>query len=161
MRPLKNKGNLVQKYDRRAGAINIRTKKGAQSLRAVSDTGLSSSFCHPARPRKEIALLQQSFALLAVRRKFLEFYCDLFSSCPLTPGFSKPDGAPNFGKLSIAKHALAPLDALDDRQGRKRIDAHSATLDCLGEPSSTVGEPFGPSSWRPCLARPLAVTPGA
>ena len=62
----------------------------------------------PGRPlgvgrRKEIAQLQQSLALLAVRQKFLEFYCDLFFSCPLTPGFSKPDGAPNFGKLSIAR----------------------------------------------------------
>jgi hypothetical protein len=48
----------------------------------------------PSRPRKEIAQLQQSFALLAVRRKFLEFYCDLvFFPCPLTPGFSKTDGA--------------------------------------------------------------------
>jgi hypothetical protein len=95
------------------------------------------------QPRKEIAQLQQSFDLLAVRRKFLEFYCDLFFSCPLTPGFSKPDGAPNFGKLSTAKDALAPRDALDDRQGSKRIDAHSATLDYPGDRISRGVEPAG------------------
>jgi hypothetical protein len=66
----------------------------AKNSLSASEQAPKGPFLPSSRgPRKEIAQLQQSFALLAVRRKFLEFYCDLFLSCPLTPGFSKPDVA--------------------------------------------------------------------
>jgi hypothetical protein len=50
---------------------------------SASEHTLKGLFLPSSRgPRKEIAQLQQSFALLAVRRKFLEFYCDLFFFVP-------------------------------------------------------------------------------
>ena len=76
--PARGAGDRPSSFKQRLTALVVaRQTQPANPIRRARDEQASSR-----GPRKEIAQLQQTFALLAVRRKFLEFYCDLFFPCP-------------------------------------------------------------------------------
>jgi len=96
-----------------------------------SEHALKGPFLQSIRgSRKEIAQLQQSFALLAVRRKFLEFYCDLFFLCPpavrarrRSNVSSEAVGVTGHGtweNLAVTRHApTLPLQRSENRAPRQ------------------------------------------